>query len=142
MAGVLNAIIAIGGTTAHERPKGAGQVCTDYIAGPDVLSCFVAEDGGRLLGWQSVGLWKGDPHIGTFVQPGLQARGIGAALFAATRAALVKAGTRHIIAHIRADNVPGLAYYARIGFSDIGADPDFALSDGRKVGRIHRRLDL
>lgn len=142
MADVLNAIIAIGGTTAHERPKDASQVCLDYITGPDVLSCVVAEDQGRLLGWQSVGIWQGDPHIGTFVQPGVQARGVGVALFAATRAELVATDTRYIIAHIRADNVPGLAYYARIGFSDIGADPDFALSDGRKVGRIHRRLDL
>lgn len=142
MAAVLNAIIAIGGTTAHEHPKTAEQVCADYVDGPDVLASVVAEDQGRVIGWQSVGMWEGDPHIGTFVQPGLQARGVGGALFAATCAALRVRGTRFIIAHIRADNVPGLAYYARIGFRDIGGDPDFDLSDGRRVGRIHRRFDL
>jgi L-amino acid N-acyltransferase YncA len=142
MAEVLNAIIAIGGTTAHERPKTAVQVCADYVNGPAVLASVVAEDQGRVIGWQSVGMWQGDPHIGTFVQPGVQARGVGAALFAATCAQLRARGTLYIIAHIRADNVPGLAYYARIGFRDIGGDPDFALSDGRRVGRIHRRFDL
>jgi L-amino acid N-acyltransferase YncA len=142
MAEVLNAIIAIGGTTAHEHPKTAEQVCAAYVDGPGVLASVVAEDQGRLIGWQSVGMWQGDPHIGTFVQPGVQARGVGAALFAASCAALRAQGTPYIIALIRADNVPGLAYYARIGFRDIGGDPDFALSDGRRVGRIHRRFDL
>lgn len=142
MADVLNAIIAIGGTTAHEQPKTAAQVLADYIAGPEVLSCVVAEEQGQVLGWQSVGMWQGDPHIGTFVRPGVQARGIGRGLFKVTRVALIASGIRYVRAHIRADNVPGLAYYARIGFFDIGGDPDFALSDGRKVGRVHRRLDL
>lgn len=142
MAAVLNAIIRIGGTTAHEREKSPDQVCADYVTGPDVLSSFVAEGQGQVIGWQSVGMWQEEPHIGTFVQPGVQARGVGGALFAATCAALRAAGTGFIVAHIRADNVPGLAYYARIGFRDIGGDPGFALSDGRRVGRIHRRFDL
>jgi L-amino acid N-acyltransferase YncA len=142
MAEVLNAVIAIGGTTAHETPKDADHVRADYIDGPDVLTAVVAEDAGRIVGWQSVGWWHGDPHIGTFVMPGLQAKGTGAAMFALTCDGLRARGTRYIIAWIRADNAPGLAYYARIGFRDIGGDPTFALSDGRVVGRVHRRFDL
>lgn len=142
MADLLNAVIAIGGTTAHEVPKSAADVRSDYVDGQGVLSSVVAEDAGRIIGWQSVGLWHGEEHIGTFVAPGLQARGVGAALFAATRSQLVERGVRQVFATIRADNVPGLAYYARLGFRDIGQDPDYALRDGRKVGRVHRRLDL
>jgi L-amino acid N-acyltransferase YncA len=142
MTAILNGIIAIGGTTAHEAPKDADGVRRDYVDGPDVLSSVVAEDAGEVIGWQSVGHWQGDPHIGTFVRPGTQARGTGAALFALTCEILRQAGVTYIIAHIRADNVPGLAYYARIGFRDIGTDPDFALSDGRRVGRVFRRYDL
>lgn len=142
MAEVLNAVIAIGGTTAHENPKSDAQVRKSYITDADVLSSFVAEDQGRILGWQSVGIWQDEPHIGTFVLPGLQARGIGRELFAATRNHLRAKRARFLIAHIRADNIPGLAFYARIGFRDIGGDPGFALSDGRIVGRIHRRFDL
>jgi L-amino acid N-acyltransferase YncA len=142
MAAVLNAIIAIGGTTAHQEPKSAATVSTDYIDGPDVLASCVAEMDGNVIGWQSVGIYQGNPDIGTFVQPGVQAKGIGAQLFAMTLAQLRAAGITYIIAAIRADNVPGLAYYARAGFRDIAHDPDFALNDGRKVGRVTRRFDL
>ncbi len=142
MTALLNAVIAIGGTTAHEEPKTEAEVLGDYVIGPDVLSSVVAEDDGRIIGWQSVGWWKGDPHIGSFVLPGLQARGTGAAMFALTCAALRARGPGHIIASIRADNVPGLAYYARMGFRDLATDPDFALRDGRRVGRVERRFDL
>ena len=142
MAAVLNAVIAIGGTTAHEHPKTEAQVREGYVTGADVLSCVVCEEGGKIVGWQSVGMWAGDPHIGSFVQPGLQARGAGAAMFGLTCQTLRGRGVEYIIAHIRADNAPGLAYYARIGFREIGQDPGYALSDGRKVGRVVRRFDL
>lgn len=142
MAQVLNAIIAAGGTTAHEHEKSADEVRLHYIDGPEVETSVVAEVDGQVIGWQSLGMWQGEMHIGTFVRIGVQAKGIGAALFAATCGAARDRGLTQIIAHIRADNAPGLAYYARIGFRDIGADPDFALEDGRVVGRVFRRFDL
>ncbi len=142
MAAILNAIIAIGGTTAHEQPKTETTVQTDYITSSDVLACSIAEDQGTIIGWQSVGWYHGNPEIGTFVQPGIQAKGIGAQLFALTCATLRATGITTIIATIRADNVPGLAYYARIGFRDITHDPDYALSSGQKVGRVTRQFDL
>ncbi len=142
MTAVLNAVIAVGGTTAHENPMTEAQVREAYVTGPDVLSSVICEEGGAIVGWQSVELWEGDPHIGSFVRPGQQARGAGAAMFSMTCQTLRDHGVGHIIAFIRADNEPGLAYYARIGFRDIGLDPDYALKGGRKVGRVHRRFDL
>lgn len=142
MAALLNQIIAIGGTTAHQEAKPVDAVAEDYVTGPDVLAAVVAEEEGRILGWQSVGLWQGEAHIGTFVQPGLQAKGAGRAMFDLTCATLRQRGVAAIIASIRADNVPGLAYYGRLGFQDFAHEPDFALKDGRVVGRVHRRFDL
>lgn len=142
MMEVLNAVIAAGGTTAHETPKTVDDVRLGYVEGPEVLSSVVAEDAGEILGWQSVELWDGDPHIGSFVRPGLQAKGAGSRMFELTCELLRKRRIGHIMAYIRADNAPGLRYYSRIGFRDIGEDPDFALKDGRKVGRIYRRFDL
>jgi L-amino acid N-acyltransferase YncA len=142
MAAVLNAVIAVGGTTAHEQPKTEAEVCKGYVTGPDVLSSVLCEEAGEIVGWQSVEMWDGDPHIGSFVQPGLQAKGAGAGMFGLTCRILRDRGVRNIIAFIRADNAPGLAYYARIGFRDIAKDPDFTLREGRKVGRVHRRFDL
>lgn len=142
MAALLNRIIAIGGTTAHQVAKTAEAVRADYIDGPDCITSVVAVVDGQIIGWQAVGWWQGDAHIGTFVDPEVQAKGTGAALFAETLRAAKVAGLTEIHASIRADNVPGLAYYARIGFQDIGFDPDFALNDGTKVGRINRKLPL
>ena len=142
MADILNRIIAIGGTTAHEHPMPVEDVLHDYIEGQQVIAAVVAEDQGCVIGWQSVGLWQAQGHIGTFVAPGIQAKGIGAAMFAMSCDLVAKAGVTAIIASIRADNVPGLAYYARLGFVDFAHDPDFALTDGRIVGRVHRRYDI
>lgn len=142
MADLLNAIIAFGGTTAHQHPTTPEQMQHYYIDGPAVKTSIVAVDQGRIVGFQSVGFWQGEDHIGTFVQPGLQAKGLGIAMFAETCAQARKAGLTCLIAAIRADNVSGLAYYARIGFRDIATIPDFALDDGRVVGRIIRRFDL
>lgn len=146
MTALLNAIIAIGGTTAHQHPKTGAQVRADYIDGPEAVTCVVAEDGGQVIGFQSVGTWPGLAagwgDIGTFVAPGVQAKGTGAALFAATCAAAREKGLTTLNATIRADNVPGLTYYARMGFTDYAHDPDWTLEDGRKVGRISRRFAL
>lgn len=142
MTAILSAIIAIGGTTAHEEPKSAETVLHAYITGPDVLCCSIAEQDGMVIGWQSAGMYHGHPDIGTFVQPGTQARGTGAQLFALTCAQLRTAGITYIHATIRADNVPGLAYYARMGFRDISHDPDYALANGTIVGRVTRQFDL
>ncbi len=147
MAALLNRIIRIGGTTAHQQDMSPKTVLTHYITGPATICCHVAEDAeGQLLGFQSLAweplrgpLWAG---IGTFVSPDLQARGTGAALFQATLPAARAAGAEVIDATIRADNRPGLAYYARIGFVDYATDPDWALADGQVVGRVQRRFDL
>jgi GNAT superfamily N-acetyltransferase len=139
-------IIRIGGTTAHEVPQSEVEFSANYLTDADVVCCHTAVLDGRAVGFQSVGLNPGLPQgwgdIGTFVDPDLQARGAGQALFAATLLAVRAAGLTVLNATIRADNMPGLAYYARIGFVDYGAEPEFALSTGRVVGRVHRRYDL
>lgn len=145
MAALQNRIIRIGGTTAHQVERPAEAVRAAYITGPAVVCCHVAWDG-AVLGFQAVEAWPGLPEgwgdIGTFVDPDVQARGIGTALFAATVAACRRAGLRTLNATIRADNVPGLAYYARVGFVDHARDDGWALDDGRVVGRVSRRFEL
>lgn len=146
LAALLNEIIRIGGTTAHEEPFTARAFARHYLTGPGVICCHVAEAGGRPLGFQALerhpDLPEGWADIGTFVAPGRQGGGIGAALFAATRAAAEAAGRTAINATIRADNTPGLRYYARMGFTDYAADPDYRLQDGTRVGRVSKRFDL
>ncbi|MBL8562787.1 MAG: GNAT family N-acetyltransferase [Gemmobacter sp.] len=146
MAALLNRIIAIGGTTAHEAPFTPEAIITHYIAGDEPICCHLAEDEQGLIGFQSVGhnaaLPEGWGDIGTFVASDRQRTGAGRALFAVTMTAARGAGVTVLNATIRADNAPGLGYYARRGFVDYAEDPDFRLKSGARVGRVSRRFDL
>ena len=150
MAELINAIIAVGGTTAHEDPFTPEQMVSAYISPPDLISCLVAEADGQLLGFQGT-VWGRDPDdplpegwamIGTFVRVGLTQGGVGSALFAETLKAARAAGVAVIDATIRADNVGGLAFYARQGFVDYDRLVSVPLKDGRPVDRIRKRLDI
>lgn len=146
MTRLLNEIIRVGGTTAHETPFTEAEVIEHYIQGHDAICCHLAEEDGAVLGFQALGLYPVLPEgwldIGTFVAAAARGTGAGAALFAATKAVAHDRGCRVINATIRADNVLGLGFYARLGFVDYALDPDFTLQSGEKVGRVSKRCDL
>lgn len=150
MAELINAIIAIGGTTAYEEPFDAMSMDAAYISLPQLVSCFVAEIDGRIVGFQ--GLMRSfdddDPFpddwgiIGTFAEVGLVRRGVGAALFARTVEAARAASIRTLDATIRADNTGGLAFYSRLGFQDYHRLLARPLKDGTPVDRIRKRYEV
>jgi len=147
LAGLLNEIIAAGGTTAYEVPFTPDAFVDAHIDGPGVITSVMAEDeSGRAMGFQillrSAALGPGWGDIGTFTRRGATTRGIGSALFAATRAAAVEAGLTTLNATIRADNKGGLTFYTRMGFVDYAVARDVPLADGTPVDRISRRFDL
>jgi L-amino acid N-acyltransferase YncA len=150
MAELINAIIAIGGTTAYEDPFDAASMDAAYISLSELVSCFVAEADGELLGFQGL-MWSFDPDdplpdgwatIGTFARVGLTQRGVGSALFAETLKAAREAGVSVIDATIRADNTGGLAFYSRRGFADYDRLPGIPLKDGTPVDRVRKQFDL
>ncbi|MEM7497571.1 MAG: GNAT family N-acetyltransferase [Pseudomonadota bacterium] len=135
MAALLNRIIDIGGTTGYREPFDAARIVSEFIAPARPLSCVVALDGGRLVGFQAL-VWC-DPDwpedhrlpadwasIATYVDPDAQGQGIGGGLMAETLRAACDAGAASIDATIRRHNAAGLAYYARMGFEDYRAFPD------------------
>lgn len=147
LADLLNEIIAAGGTTAYETPFTPQAFADAHIDGPGVITSVLAEDGdGRAMGFQillaSDKLGPGWGDIGTFARRGSTTRGIGSALFAATRAAAIAAGLKAINATIRADNMGGLAFYAKMGFVDYAIARAVPLADGTPVDRVSRRFDL
>lgn len=146
MAALQNAVIRIGGTTAHEVEREVAELTQAYLTGPNVLCAHVAEEDGRIIGFQVLGLYPGIPDrwgdIGTFVHPDTQRGGVGAALFAATLDWARGHGVPTLLAVIRADNRVGLGYYTKRGFVDWGTEPDITLKDGRVVGRIAKRYDV
>ena len=146
MTAMQNAVIRIGGTTAHEDERTIEDVAAAYLTGPSVLCAHVAEEDGRIIGFQVLGLYPDMPDrwgdIGTFVHPDVQRGGVGAALFAATVGWARAHGVPTLLAVIRADNRVGLGYYTKRGFVDFGTEPDITLKDGRVVGRIAKRFDV
>lgn len=122
MDAVLTPILEGWGST---RPRGAAVVLRHYIAHPVSLACHVAEDGERVVGFQSLKrAAPGNPYdlpvgwgiIGTYVTAGAAGTGVGRALFAASLEAALAAGLDRIDATIGATNAEGLAYYEAMGF--------------------------
>ena len=148
LAELLNAIIAQGGTTALEEPFTPERLAETYLTGPAVLACFVAVDSdtGQLLGFQTLGRYPNLPDdigdIGTFARIDGKQRGVGSALFVATRARAQALGHSAINATIRADNSGGLAFYSKLGFADHNVTPAVPLKNGTPVDRINKRYAL
>ncbi len=148
LAELLNAIIAQGGTTALEEAFTPERLAQAYLIGPSVLCCFVAvgRESGRLEGFQTLGRYPDLPadigDIGTFARIDGKQRGVGSALFAATRQRARQLGLSGINATIRADNVGGLTFYGKMGFTDHSIARAVPLKDGRLVDRVSKRFSL
>lgn len=147
MAGLLNAIIDQGGTTAMTEPV-AAETLTDWMTSDEDHGVWhIAEDDdGTLLGFQWIGPHPDLPgeacDIATFVRLGQTGLGIGSRLFEATRKAARALGYDWINANIRTDNAGGLAYYQSRGFEDWRRIDDVPLSDGQRASKILKRYDL
>ena len=144
---LLNEIIAIGGTTAHEVPLSDSEFSGHFLEGPDLACCFVAEaPDGTLLGFQTLERSGKLPvnwvDVGTFARAAPKVPGVGTALFAASKARAGEGGFVAINATIRADNTGGLAYYGKMGFVDYAVAKGVRLADGTPVDRIFKRYTI
>lgn len=153
MVDLLNRIIEIGGTTAHLTPMTVDSMTARYLAPKTLISCVVAYEWEDFLGFQSLKWFEDDPAdpnarpatwgtIASFVKKGQQGKGIGPKLFAATLKAAKDQNVEAIDATIRADNVPGLAYYEKMGFREDSRLLQVPLRDGTKIDRIRKVLTL
>ncbi|MGR9138917.1 GNAT family N-acetyltransferase [Rhizobium leguminosarum] len=144
LSSLLNEIIRAGGTTALETPFSAAEFADRFIDGEFPLTCHVAEHDQSLVGFQSLSLYgdppKGFADIATFARMNPRTAGVGSALFPATRAAAEELGLEFINATIRADNVSGLGYYAKMGFETYDRLVQIPLQDGTPVDRIKKRF--
>ena len=145
MCDLLNEIIEIGGTTALETPFDHDTLARAYLSGDDHISCFVAlDEAGDVAGFQALlrhdGLPQGWADIATFARVRPKLRGVGAALFAATRDFARATGIIAINATIRADNTGGLSYYEKMGFETYAVEKGRPLRDGTPVDRISKEF--
>lgn len=146
LCSLLNEIILAGGTTALETPLTAAEFADWFIDGEFPLVCHVAVYDRSLVGFQSLSLYgdppKGYADIATFARASPKISGVGSALFPATRAAAEELGLEFINATIRADNIGGLAYYAKMGFQLYDRLVQVPLLNGTAVDRIKKRFKV
>lgn len=147
MAGLLNEIVAKGGTTARTMPITPEEMQAEMRLYPGRNAWILAEDDtATVLGFQHIGPHPDLPpeaaDIATFVRLGQTGLGIGSKLFEATKRRAKRIGYKWINATIRADNDSGLTYYQSKGFEDYRRIPDTRLTEGTVVDRICKRYDL
>ncbi len=147
MCQLINAIIEIGGTTAHQEMFDEEKFTKHFLNEQKLISCIVAVDqNDTIAGFQAAEMHPGLPEdwadIATFARVSPKIPGVGTAMFVATRKAVEAAGFVAINATIRADNESGLSYYDKMGFVTYGVRENVPLSDGTKVDRINKRIIL
>jgi RimJ/RimL family protein N-acetyltransferase len=141
LADLFNHTVRIGGTTAHEEEWDVATFKAEYFDEPALIHTVLNND--EPIGFQAVfARDEKELSIGSFTDQRKPVRGAGSVMFEATKQAARAAGYTFIDAKIRADNVPGLAYYAKMGFEDFEVDKDVPLIDGTPMDRITKRLLL
>ena len=117
------------------------------VAGRGIFNVAVCDEGGLVLGFQSVEpLSKSDPalrHVGeisTFVSLTSHRQGIGRGLACATLEGARKQGFLKIIAAIRADNPEAVSFYRDQGFKLIGTARKHALVSGEYLDEVLMEL--
>ena len=147
LADILNPLIDDGSSTAISSNV-TGRLLADWRAkgGENAHWTVAVENGLRCVGFQWIqakaDLPKDVADIATFIQMGEAKRGIGGLLFKQTLGAAKALGYKAINANIRADNVSGLGYYAKLGFEDHAYIKDMELNDGRIVDKVIKRYAL
>ena len=146
LCSILNEIIEIGGTTGFENKLSESEFEFYFLNGENYICCFLAENNGLVLGFQSLSLhpnlsddWA---DIATFTRVNPKIRGVGTTLFETTLNFARDQNIKMINATIRADNKPGLSYYSKMGFNDYSVAKKIPLQDGTPVDRISKKFTV
>jgi len=122
MSALLKELTASG---KRKSPDSGAFVRAHYVEDRRKIRCSLAEEKGRVLGFQSLiradaentyGVEPGWGIIGTHIRPSAARRGVGRALFAVSLKAAADASLEKIDASIANDNPEALAYYEAMGF--------------------------
>jgi len=150
IAGVLATVLAERTVSAIDRAWPADEQRA-YLLGLSEREAFhVAEaPGGAIVGYQSLDRYSTilpsmahAGQLGTFVLPEWRGRGVGRALFDATRPFADTAGYRKLVVFVRAANLPAQAFYGALGFAPCGRLTRQVIIDGDEDDEVIMELFL
>jgi RimJ/RimL family protein N-acetyltransferase len=145
---VLNAVAGERIYSAIDRAWTAAEQRT-YLASLSAREAFhvAIEPSGQVVGYQSLDRYSpilsSMAHVGqvgTFLLPEWRRRGVGLALFRATRGFATSTGYRKLVIQVRASNLPAQAFYERLGFVKCGRLRAQVIVDGTEDDEIVMEL--
>jgi L-amino acid N-acyltransferase YncA len=143
IARVLQTIVAQRVYSAIDRAWPADEQ-RRYLGSLSAREAFhVAVGLGEVVGYQSLDLYSpilpSMAHVGqlgTFLLPEWRRRGVGQALFAATRTFAEAADYRKLVVQVRASNTAACHFYRRLGFRECGRLGAQVIVDGKEDDEI------
>ena len=144
-------ILAVLQTVARERvhsaidlPWGADEERAYLRALSPRETTHIAElASGEVIGFQTLDLWAAVVNsmrhvgqIGTFLLPAWRRRGVGRALFDATKTFALRSGYSKFVIQVRASNLSAQAFYKTLGFRECGRFTRQVRIDGREDDEI------
>lgn len=152
MCAVLNPLIRSKTGTALRQELAPDEMVAKFITRETLICCTVAEIDDKIAGFQSLYFPDASPShahypkdwgiIATFVDPSFARRGVGQALFAATRKKAIAAGVPTLDASIDQKNANGLKFYSSLGFRDYLIREGLEYSTGGTYTQVCKRFDL
>jgi len=149
--GIARVLDAVAGERIHsaiERAWTAAEQRT-YLTSLSTRETFhvAITASGQIVGYQSLDLYSpalsSMAHVGqlgTFLLPEWRRRGVGLALFDATRRFAASNGYHKLVIQVRASNVSAQAFYKRLGFVECGRLRAQVIVDGTEDDEILMEL--
>jgi RimJ/RimL family protein N-acetyltransferase len=150
IAGVLDAVARERIHSAIERAWTAEEQRT-YLASLSTRETFhvAISESGEIVGYQSLDLYAPSlssmahvGQLGTFLLPEWRRRGVGLALFDATKRFAASTGYQKLVIQVRASNLLAQAFYKRLGFVECGRLRAQVIVHGTKEDEIIMELLL
>ena len=138
MAAIYNDAVATSTATFDIEPQTVAQR-RRWLAADSTRLCLVAELDRRIVGWSALVRWSdraGYDHTAEaaiYVAAGRRRAGVGRALLEAVLSGAPALDLHVVIAQICAENEPGLALAAGLGFVQIGTLREVGLKFGRRL---------
>src|SRR5262245_33402493 len=151
--GIARVLDAVAGERIHsaiERAWTAAEQRT-YLASLSSREAFhvAITASGHIVGYQSLDLYSPSlssmahvGQLGTFLLPEWRRRGVGLALFDATRRFAASTGYKKLVIQVRASNASAQAFYERLGFVQCGRLRAQVIVDGTEDDEIVMELLL